>query len=676
MRAGSRPVWRRPLPLPGGTRRRLDIAGITADSRRVAPGYLFAALPGSRADGRAFIADAVSRGAVAVLAPDGHRLAARRAAASAAGGSRAAPAPRAARRRRWPAAQPRVVVAVTGTNGKTSTVEFLRQLWAAGGKPAASLGTLGLIAPGFDPGPGLTTPDPVSLAETLARLARAGIQHAAMEASSHGLDQFRLDGVRLAAAAFTNLTRDHLDYHGSEDAYRAAKLRLFAELLPAGAPGGGEQRHGCRRRSTALRRDRRAAAARSAHGRRGRIGDPAAGGAAASRRPGPAHRGRRASGARSRCRCPAASRPTTPCWPRRWPTALGERDALDRLAALHGVRGRLELAARLPNGAAVYVDYAHTPDALERLLTALRPHTAGRLHVVFGAGGDRDRGKRPLMGAAAARLADVAIVTDDNPRSEDPAAIRAAMLAACPGGREIGDRARAIAAALNGLGAGDVLAVAGKGHEQGQTIGDDRASRSTTWRSVRRLVGARSQAHDPRSGPRTICCEATGGTHGDAVRRHRRVDRHAHARSRAICSSPCAARTATATPSSPTRSPRARPARWCIATCRTPAACCWSTTRWPACTASAATRAQRFTGRLVAVTGSVGKTTTKEMLRTHPVGIRPHPCRRRLLQQPLGRAADAGAHAAGRRVLRRRDRHEPSPARSRRWRASRGRMSR
>ena len=152
--------------------------------------------------------------------------------------------------------------------------------------------------------------------------------------------------------------------------------------------------------------------------------------------------------------------------------ALGERDVLDRLGSLRGVRGRLELAARLPNGAAVYVDYAHTPDALERLLTALRPHTTGRLHVVFGAGGDRDRGKRPLMGAAAARLADVAIVTDDNPRSEDPAAIRAAVLAACPGGREVGDRARAIAEALNGLGAGDVLAVAGKGHEQGQTIGD------------------------------------------------------------------------------------------------------------------------------------------------------------------------------------------------------------
>ncbi len=220
---------------PWGVAGGLDIAGITADSRRVAPGFMFAALPGSRVDGRAFIPDAVSRGAVAVLAPQGtewppgvpprpmledpeprRRLA--EFAAGLAGG------------------QPRVMVAVTGTNGKTSTVEFLRQIWAGDGRPAASLGTLGLMAPGFEPGPGLTTPDPVSLSETLAALARAGVQHAAIEASSHGLDQFRLDGVRLAAAAFTNLTRDHLDYHGSMEGYRAAKLRLFIELLPAGAP--------------------------------------------------------------------------------------------------------------------------------------------------------------------------------------------------------------------------------------------------------------------------------------------------------------------------------------------------------------------------------------------------------------------------------------------------------
>jgi UDP-N-acetylmuramoyl-L-alanyl-D-glutamate--2,6-diaminopimelate ligase len=446
----------------------LEIAGITADSRRVTPGFLFAALPGSRLDGRAFIADAVSRGAVAVLAPEGtawppgvpprplleDREPRRRLAQLAAG---------------LAGSQPRVMVAVTGTNGKTSTVEFLRQIWIAGGKPAASLGTLGLIAEGFDPGPGLTTPDPVSLAETLARLARAGAQHAAMEASSHGLDQFRLDGVRLAAGAFTNLTRDHLDYHGSEHAYRTAKLRLFVELLPSGAPAVA---------SSEMDATTLAALTDIAMQRRLELRTVGEAGSAfrlLSAKP-------RSDGQILEIDAAGVRREVMLNLPGRFQAdnaliaaalaaALGERDVLDRLAALRGVRGRLELAAQLPNGAAVYVDYAHTPDALERLLTALRPHTAGRLHVVFGAGGDRDRGKRPLMGAAASRFADVAIVTDDNPRSEDPAAIRAAVLAACPGGREIGDRARAIGEALNGLAPGDVLAVAGKGHEQGQTIG-------------------------------------------------------------------------------------------------------------------------------------------------------------------------------------------------------------
>jgi UDP-N-acetylmuramoyl-L-alanyl-D-glutamate--2,6-diaminopimelate ligase len=464
----------------------LDITGITADSRRVAPGYLFAALPGARADGRAFIAEAVSRGAAGVLAPTGTAWPPgvpprplledpeprRRLAQLAAGLS---------------GAQPKAVVAVTGTNGKTSTVEFLRQIWTAGGRVAASLGTLGLIAPGFDPGPGLTTPDPVSLAETLAGLARAGIQHAAMEASSHGLDQFRLDGVKLAAAAFTNLTRDHLDYHGSEQAYRAAKLRLFIELLAEGAP--------------AVANSDMDAATLTALGdiaQRRRLSLRTVGETGSALRllaviPLP-------DGQMLRIDIAGTQREIALNLPGRFQAdnaliaaalamALGDRDALDRLASLAGVRGRLELAARLPNGAAVYVDYAHTPDALERLLTALRPHTAGRLHVVFGAGGDRDRGKRPLMGAAASRFADVAIVTDDNPRSEDPAAIRAAVLAACTGGREVGDRERAIAEALNGLAPGDVLAVAGKGHEQGQTIGNavipfDDVS------VVRRLAGA------------------------------------------------------------------------------------------------------------------------------------------------------------------------------------------
>lgn len=463
----------------------IEVEGITADSRRVAPGWVFAALPGARLDGRRFIAEAVARGAAAVLAPEGtdwpegvpprpllhdpeprRRLA--QIAAALAG------------------AQPRTVVAVTGTNGKTSTVEFLRQIWSLAGRPAASLGTLGLIAPGFSGGPGLTTPDPVVLAERLGELARAGVQHAALEASSHGLDQFRLDGVRLAAGAFTNLTRDHLDYHGTEETYRRAKLRLFAELLPAGAP----VRVPAGIDATTLAALRDIAARRRLDlctvGERGE--------AVRLLRVVP-----RPDGQLLEIEAGAARRTVALPLPGRFQAdnallaaalaqALGETQAFNLLWRLTGVRGRMELAARLPNGAAVYVDYAHTPDALERLLTALRPHTEGRLHVVFGAGGDRDPGKRPLMGAAAARLADRAIVTDDNPRSEDPAAIRAAVRAACPAALEIGDRGAAIAAALDALGPGDVLVVAGKGHEQGQTIGgttvpfDDVAV-------VRRLIG-------------------------------------------------------------------------------------------------------------------------------------------------------------------------------------------
>jgi UDP-N-acetylmuramoyl-L-alanyl-D-glutamate--2,6-diaminopimelate ligase len=365
--------------------------------------------------------------------------------------------------------QPDMVVAVTGTNGKTSTVEFTRQLWASTGTSAASLGTLGLIAPGFDPGPGLTTPDPVSLAETLAGLARHGVNRAAMEASSHGLDQFRLDGVQLAAAAFTNLTRDHLDYHGTLEAYRQAKLRLFETLLPAGSPAIAHSDMDAETldalRSIALRRglDLRTV---GEQGTRFRLIET---------QPLP-------DGQDLTLLVDGQRRHVVLGLPGRFQAdnvllaaalveALGLSDVLDRLPVLRGVRGRMERAARLPNGAVAYVDYAHTPDALDRLLTALRPHTNGRLHVVFGAGGDRDRGKRPLMGQAALRFADAVIVTDDNPRTEAPATIRSAILAACPGAMEIGDRAKAIETALNNLAAGDVLVVAGKGHEQGQIVG-------------------------------------------------------------------------------------------------------------------------------------------------------------------------------------------------------------
>ncbi len=462
----------------------VEITGMTADSRMVAPGFLFAALPGARTDGRSFIADAVARGAAAVLAPTGtawppgvpprpliedaepRQILARLAALHA-------------------GKQPGTVVAVTGTNGKTSTVEFLRQVMSETG-PAASLGTLGVIAPGHAGGAGLTTPDPVALAATLAALAVEGVRFAAVEASSHGLSQFRLDGVQLRAAGFSNLTRDHLDYHGTTAAYRAAKLRLFGALLPAHAPAVA---------NSDMDADTLAALRTIAADRRldlrtvGEDGDDIR-----LLRAVPHPGGQRLDvldrGVRRTIDLPLPGRfqVDNALLAAALARAVGAPHALDAIARLRGVRGRMEWVATLPNEAAVYVDYAHTPDALERLLASLRPHTAGRLHVVFGAGGDRDRGKRPLMGAVAARLADRAIVTDDNPRTEDPASIRAAILAACPGASAIGDRQAAIAAGLNGLAPGDVLVVAGKGHEQGQTIGaetfpfDDAAI-------IRRLTG-------------------------------------------------------------------------------------------------------------------------------------------------------------------------------------------
>ena len=449
------------------------IAGLTADSREVRPGFLFAALPGMRTDGRAFIAEAVAKGAAAVLAPKGT-----------AWPPAVPPRPLiedADPRRRlalmaaaFHGAQPATIAAVTGTNGKTSTADFLRQIWAGlhGGR-AASLGTLGVVAPGRAPGSGLTTPDPVALAATLAELARAGIDHAAMEASSHGIEQRRLDGVRLSAAAFTTFTRDHLDYHGTMEAYLAAKLRLFDTLLPPHAPAVAH---------TALPGAALARLGAIAEARRLRLLTVGQGGAALGleraepRADGQAitlsHAGRRRElvlpliGFQGQNALVAAMLAIA--------TGAEAEAVFALLPTLSGVRGRIERVAVLGNGAAVYVDYAHTPDAIETVLAALRPHVAGRLAIVLGAGGDRDPGKRPLMGEAAARVADRVIVTDDNPRSEDPAAIRAAVLAGAravkPEAREIGGRAEAIEAAIAGLGPGDVLVVAGKGHEQGQEI--------------------------------------------------------------------------------------------------------------------------------------------------------------------------------------------------------------
>jgi UDP-N-acetylmuramoyl-L-alanyl-D-glutamate--2,6-diaminopimelate ligase len=456
-----------PLRLMGSGE--IEVRAITADSRAVAPGVVFAALPGTRTDGRRFIADALARGAVAVLAPEETVLPA---------GARDVPLlVSAAPRRAYALAaaalaghrQPEVAVAITGTNGKTSTVSFLRQLWSGLGHRAASLGTLGLEAPGMAPRPSLTTPDPAALWEALGTLAAAGVSHLALEASSHGLDQCRLDGLRLAAGAITNLTRDHLDYHGTFDAYRSAKLRLFAELLPEGAVAAEQP---------GLEAETAAALAAIAKRRRLRliaIGEREVGIAACTPRPEGQALVIRAFGRREEVLLPLAGRfqAENAVLAATLAEALGAPPAVwAGLARLAGVRGRLEHVGRTGRGGAVYVDYAHTPDALARVLEALREHTEGRLFVVFGAGGDRDPGKRPEMGRVAARLADRVIVTDDNPRHEDPAAIRRAILAGCPGAREIGDRREAIAAALDELGPGDVLVVAGKGHEQGQIIGD------------------------------------------------------------------------------------------------------------------------------------------------------------------------------------------------------------
>jgi UDP-N-acetylmuramoyl-L-alanyl-D-glutamate--2,6-diaminopimelate ligase len=446
----------------------IEIAGITADSRQVLPGFLFAALPGAARDGRAFIADAIAKGATAILAPKGTPLADARAALLAVDDPRHELALIAAR---FYGRQPKTICAVTGTNGKTSVADFTRQIWAALGHRAASLGTLGIRAPGFAVKGALTTPDPVALHSTLARLAAEGVAFLAIEASSHGLDQSRLDGLSLTAAAFTNLTRDHLDYHVTMDAYRAAKLRLFDALLPRGAtavlnadsPEYDAFATVCRRRSQTilsygvkgetLRLD---AVTPHAHGQQLRFtvsgrsfrSDLALVGAFQ------AHNALAALG-----------------------LAIASGDDLDDAVAtldrIVGAPGRLQLVATHKSGAPIYVDYAHTPDALETVLHALRPHTEKRLSVVFGCGGDRDRGKRPQMGRIAVDLADRVIVTDDNPRSEDPATIRAAILAAAPGAREIGDRAEAIYAAAAELQPGDVLVIAGKGHETGQIVGGD-----------------------------------------------------------------------------------------------------------------------------------------------------------------------------------------------------------
>lgn len=444
----------------------VPIAGVTADSRAVRPGFVFVAIPGTRIDGAAFIPEAVAEGAVAIVGagerPEGlDRIVA----------YLRVDDPRAAighAARYVHPRQPERIVAVTGTAGKTSVAEFSRQVFAALGHRAASLGTLGIITPeGADYG-ALTTPDPVTLHRHLDRLAGEGITHLAMEASSHGIDQRRLDGVRLSAAAFTNLGRDHLDYHADMESYFAAKLRLFEALLPQDAPAvinldgarGAEAavaaafaghrvitvgHNGADIRVVAVATERFGQRVRLAHaGMEREIVVPLAGAFQVEN-------ALVAAGLALAIGADAAA-------------------AFAALETLQGVPGRLERVGEI-RGAAVFVDYAHKPDALKHVLATLRPSTSGRLVAIIGCGGDRDAGKRPIMGRIAAELADSVIVTDDNPRSEDPAVIRAAILAAAPGAIEIGDRAAAIEAGIAMLGPGDALVVAGKGHEMGQIVG-------------------------------------------------------------------------------------------------------------------------------------------------------------------------------------------------------------
>ena len=440
------------------------IKGLTADSRAVRKGFAFFAVPGTKADGLAFVPQAIKAGAAVIVAerrPE--RLPARvefvqvknaRAALSKAASV-------------FHFGQPALTVAITGTSGKTSTSVFCRQLWAATGIPAASLGTIGIVKPGGAVYGSLTTPDPVSLHAALAGLADEGITHLAMEASSHGLEQFRLDGVKLKAGAFLNLSRDHLDYHVTMQSYFHAKMRLFSDLLPKGAPAviaadgrwrdaalavaGASKLHAvtvgrgaCHLRLAALKR--------------------AAGGQDLSLE---------FDGARFKAWLPLVG--DFQVWNALSAAALciatGSKPGriFEAFETLQGVPGRLETAG-IFKGVPVIVDYAHKPEAIVNALKALRPFAKNRLIIVFGAGGDRDAGKRPLMGKAAMDHADMVIVTDDNPRSEEPAAIRKAILAASKGAREIGDRRSAIHAAMTAARAGDIVLIAGKGHETGQII--------------------------------------------------------------------------------------------------------------------------------------------------------------------------------------------------------------
>jgi len=442
-----------------------EVTGFALDHRKVAPGNVFGAFRGARFNGEDFIAEAVRRGASAIVArPEAEVEGVPHLAAS---------EPRrlfAGLAARFFAPYPENIVAVTGTNGKTSTVELTRQLWRMAGHRSASIGTLGVTTADDQVKTGLTTPDIVTFLSNMAGMERMGISHVAYEASSHGLDQYRGEGVPVRAGAFTNFSRDHLDYHGDMDAYFAAKMRLFDEVVEDGGAaviwtGDGKsqevvdlaRRRGLRIITVGPKAETIELVSRQStplgqqlvlrhEGKDHKLSLPLIG----------AYQMNNVLTAAGLALATGGE----------WPTTLSG------MSRVSPVRGRLERAVISRAGAPVYVDYAHTPDAIQAAIEALRPHVEGRLITVLGAGGDRDEGKRPEMGAVAARLSDAVIVTDDNPRSEDPAAIRKAVLAGAPDAIEIGGRREAIAKAIAMAGAGDIVLVAGKGHEQGQIIGD------------------------------------------------------------------------------------------------------------------------------------------------------------------------------------------------------------
>lgn len=461
----------------------VSVTGFAIDHRKVAPGTVFGAFQGAAVNGEDFIAAAIEAGAVAIVARPEARVAGalhiadaqpRRAFAQLAAG--------------FFSPVPATIVAVTGTNGKTSCVEMTRQIWRMAGERAASIGTLGVTTPDGSVSTGLTTPDIVTFLSNMSGLAREGVTHVAFEASSHGLSQYRNEGLSVAATAFTNFSRDHLDYHGTMEGYFAAKMRLFSEVAAPGTPavihdaGDGSE-------WTA-----QAIATASARGLGVRtVGEGGSFLRLVNREPGQlgqtlviAHGDETRTinlpliGAYQAANALVSAGLALA-------TGIAPASVFDALTRLQPVRGRLERAALNPAGAPAYVDYAHTPDALEAAIAALRPHVAsgGRLIVVFGAGGDRDTGKRALMGEVAARMADLAIITDDNPRSEDPAAIRAAIMAGAGGSaREIGDRRAAIAAAIGEAGPSDIVLIAGKGHEQGQIFGSGETMRIEAFDDV------------------------------------------------------------------------------------------------------------------------------------------------------------------------------------------------